>query len=312
MPEKTLMDVTLETLGENIARLTKSEGSVPTDIPGLSVFRREKTTTQTVGIYEPGICVMAQGAKRILLGEDSLVYDSRHFLITSVDLPTFVQVIQASRETPCLGLVLKLDWSEISRWMVEGVLPPPLSHPSRRGMAIGKVTLPLVTAFHRLIGLLLEPQNIPALLPIVKREIFYLLLISDQGMRLRQMAAAESRGRQIARAIEWLKIHFAHPIRIEELASVANMSLSTFHHHFRAMTAMSPLQYQKRLRLHEARRLMLSEHIDATSAAFRVGYESPSQFSREYGRLFGNSPLRDIRNLRQASALELVQTGMIR
>lgn len=310
MPEKTLMDVTLETLGKNIARLAKNEGSLLTDIAGLSVFRREKTTTQTVGIYEPGICVMAQGAKRILLGADSLVYDSRHFLITSVDLPTFVQVIQASPETPCLGLVLKLDWGEISRWIVDGGLPPPLSQPSRRGMAIGTVTLPLVTAFHRLIDLLLEPQNMPALLPIIKREIFYLLLVSDQGMRLRQMAAAESRGRQIARAIEWLKIHFAHPLRIQELASIVNMSPSTFHHHFRAMTAMSPLQYQKRLRLHEARRLMLSDHLDATSAAIRVGYESPSQFSREYRRLFGNSPLRDIRNLHQASALERVWTGV--
>ena len=306
IPEKTLMDVTLEALGKNIARLTKNEGSGLTDIPGLSVFRREKITTQTVGIYEPGICVMAQGAKRILVGEDSLVYDSRHFLITSVDLPTFVQVIQASPETPCLGLVLKLDWSEISRWMVDGVLPPPLSQAPKRGMAIGKVTLPLVTAFYRLIDLLVEPHNIPALLPLIRREIFYLLLVSDQGMRLRQMAAAESRGRQIARAIEWLKIHFAHPLRMEELASVANMSPSTFYHHFRAMTAMSPLQYQKRLRLHEARRLMLSERLDATSAAIRVGYESPSQFSREYGRLFGNSPLRDIKNLRQASALELM------
>ena len=301
-----MMDVTLEALGESIARLTKHEGRSLTGIPGLSVFRREKTTIQTVGIYEPGICVMAQGAKRILLGKDSLVYDSRHFLITSVDIPTFVQVIQASPETPCLGLVMKLDWSEISRWMVDGMLPPPFSQPSRQGMAIGKVTLPLVTAFYRLINLLLEPQNIPALLPIIRREIFYLLLVSDQGVRLRQMVAAESRGRQIARAIDWLKIYYAHPLRIEELSSLANMSSSTFHHHFRAMTAMSPLQYQKRLRLYEARRLMLSEHLDATSAAIRVGYESPSQFSREYVRLFGKSPLRDIKNLREESALELV------
>ena len=165
-------------------------------------------------------------------------------------------------------------------------------------MAIGEVTLPLLTALHRLIDLLAEPKDIPILAPIIQREIVYRLLVSDQGARLRHMALAGSQSHQLAQAIDWLKSHFTQPLRIENLAMQVNMSASTFHHHFRALTAMSPLQYQKWLRLNEARRLMLIERLDATTAAFQVGYESPSQFSREYNRSFGAPPLRDITNLR--------------
>jgi AraC-like DNA-binding protein len=159
--------------------------------------------------------------------------------------------------------------------------------------------LPIVDAFKRLIGLLDEPKDIPILAPIIKREIFYRILIGNQGTRLRQMASAGSPSHQIARAIDWLKDNYTESIRVEDLASHVHMSTSTFHHHFRKMTAMSPLQYQKWLRLNEARRLMLTESLDAGMASFQVGYESPSQFSREYSRLFGDSPLRDITNLRQ-------------
>jgi AraC-like DNA-binding protein len=171
-------------------------------------------------------------------------------------------------------------------------------------MATGEVTLPLLAAFQRLIDLLDEPKDIPILAPIIEREIFYRLLIGDQGVRLRQIAASGSQSNQIARAIGWLKGNFARPLSIDELASQVNMSTSTFHHHFRQVTAMSPLQYQKWLRLNEARRLMLAEDRDATTAAFQVGYESPSQFSREYSRLFGAPPLRDISSLRQMVAVE--------
>jgi AraC-like DNA-binding protein len=156
-----------------------------------------------------------------------------------------------------------------------------------------------------LIDLLEEPKDIPILAPIIKREIFYRLLVGDQGFRLRQMASTGSQSHQIARAIDWLKGNFMEPFRIDDLAMQVNMSTSTFHHHFRALTAMSPLQYQKWLRLNEARRLMLADRLDATTAAFQVGYESPSQFSREYSRLFGDSPLRDITNLRQMTAVEV-------
>jgi transcriptional regulator GlxA family with amidase domain len=201
--------------------------------------------------------------------------------------------------------VLNLDQREISQLMVDSNLPPPRPQQSSRGMATGEVTVQLLTAFHRLIELLDEPKDIPILAPTIQREILYRLLVGDQGARLRQMASAGSQSQQIARAIYWLKSNFTQPLRIDHLATQVNMSTSTFHHHFRALTAMSPLQYQKWLRLNEARRLMLAENQDATTAAFQVGYESPSQFSREYSRLFGDPPLRDITNLRQMTANEM-------
>jgi AraC-like DNA-binding protein len=302
--ENNEMEAALEALGKSIARWTDKGDQRETAIPGLSLHRRDEPSEPTSIMYEPRICVIAQGAKRVLLGEDTYVYDPHHFLITSVDLPTVVQVINASPEKPYLGLVLRLDQREISQLMVDSNLPPPRAQQSSRGMATGEVTLPLLTAFQRLIDLLAEPKDIPILAPIIQREIFYRLLVGDQGARLRQMASVGSQSHQIARAIYWLKGNFTRPLRIGDLAAQVNMSTSTFHHHFRAVTAMSPLQYQKWLRLYEARRLMLTEHQDATTAAFQVGYESPSQFSREYSRLFGDSPLRDITNLRQMTANE--------
>ena len=253
-------------------------------------------------MYEPSICLVAQGAKRVLLGNDTFVYDAHHYLITSVHLPTIVQIIDASREKPYLGLRLKLDQREISQLMVDSNLPPPREQQSSRGMATGEVTLPLLTAFQRLIDLLAEQKDIPILAPIIQREIIYRLLVGDQGARLRQIASTGSQSHQIGLAIDWLKANFTRPLRIDDLAAQVRMSSSTFHHHFRSMTALSPLQFQKQLRLREARRLMLSEHMDAATAAFQVGYESPSQFCREYNRLFGAPPLRDITNLRQVTA----------
>ncbi|MGA7577103.1 MAG: AraC family transcriptional regulator [Desulfobaccales bacterium] len=297
--ENNSMEGALAALGKSIARWTDESDQLLTAIPGLSLFRRDEPTQPTSGMYEPSICLIAQGAKRVLLGDDTYVYDAHHFLITSVDLPTLWQIIKASRKKPCLGLMLKIDQGEISQLLVDSNLPPPRAQQSRRGMAVGEVTLPLLTAFQRLIDLLAESKDIPILAPIIQREISYRLLVGDQGARLRQLASAGSQSQQIARAIYWLKTNFIRPLRIDDLATQVNMSTSTFHHHFRALTAMSPLQYQKRLRLNEARRLMLTERLDATLAAFQVGYESPSQFSREYSRLFGAPPLRDITSLRQ-------------
>jgi AraC-like DNA-binding protein len=304
--EDNSMEGTLGALGESIARWTDKGDKVMTAVQGLSLYRREEPTQPAIIMYEPRICVIAQGAKRVLLGDDTYEYDAHHFLITSVDLPTVVQVIKASREKPYLGLILKLDQREISQLVVDCSLPAPHAQQSSRGMATGEVTLPLLTAFQRLVDLLDEQKDIPILASIIKREIFYRLLVSDQGFRLRQMASAGSQSQQIARAIDWLKGNFKQPLRIDDLATQVNMSTSTFHHHFRSLTAMSPLQYQKWLRLNEARRLMLTERLDATTASFQVGYESPSQFSREYSRLFGDSPLRDIMNLRQLTVAEVV------
>jgi AraC-like DNA-binding protein len=292
----------LEALAESIARWTGRGDHVETAIPGLALWRRDEPTQPTGGMYERSICFTAQGAKRVVLGDDVYVYDAHHFLITSVDLPAVWQVIEASRERPCLGLVLKLDLREIAQLMADSQLPLPRTQQSSRGIAIGEVTLPLVNAFQRLIGLLDAEEDIPILAPVIQREIVYRLLVGDQGARLRQIAAAGSQSQQIARAIEWLKANFIRPLRIDDLAAQARMSTSTFHHHFRSITALSPLQYQKHLRLQEARRLMLMAHLDAATAAFQVGYESPSQFSREYSRLFGAPPLRDITSLRQMVA----------
>lgn len=292
----------LEGVGKSIARWTEDGELFTTAIPGLSLYRRNEPTQPMSGMYEPSICLVAQGAKRVLLGDETYVYDAHHYLITSVHLPTVVQVVKASREKPYLGLKLKLDQREISQLMADSNLPPPSAQRSTRGMATGEATLPLLAAFQRLIDLLGEQKDIPILAPIIQREIIYRLLVGDQGARLRQIASAGSQSQQMARAIEWLKDNFTQPLRIDDLAEQARMSTSTFHHHFRSMTASSPLQYQKQLRLQEARRLMLSEHLDAAAAAFQVGYESPSQFSREYNRFFGAPPLRDITTLRQASS----------
>ncbi|MEN6333893.1 MAG: AraC family transcriptional regulator [Phycisphaerales bacterium] len=299
--ERNGYEIALEVLGKSIARWTEKGDYHTAAIPALSLHRRDEPSPPTTILYEPRVCLIAQGAKRVRLGDDTFIYDAQHYLITSVDLPTVVQIITASREKPYLGLVLNLDQHEISQLMVDSHLPPPRPQQSTRAMATGQVTLPLLAAFQRLIDLLADPEDIPILAPVIQREIFYRLLVGDQGARLRQMASAGSQGHQIARAIHWLKGNFARPLRIDELAGQVHMSTSTFHHHFRAVTAMSPLQYQKWLRLNEARRLMLSENRDAATAAFQVGYESPSQFSREYGRLFGAPPLRDVASLRRST-----------
>lgn len=301
--EHSEMEVASKALARRIARWTEQGELQDTAIAGLALFRREAPTEPVGSLYEPSVCLVAQGAKRVLLGEESYLYDANHYLITAVHLPTVVQVISASREEPYLGLRLKLDMRAVSQLMVDSHLPPPRPQQTGLGMAVGVVTDALISPLQRLIDLLAQPQDIPILAPIIQREITYRLLTGDQGARLRQIATVGSQGHQIARAIDWLHGHFSQQLRVDELARFVNMSPSTFHQHFRSLTAMSPLQYQKWLRLHEARRLMLVEPVDVTTASFQVGYESPSQFSREYSRLFGASPLRDIHNLRQQVAV---------
>jgi AraC-like DNA-binding protein len=304
LSEQKEKDVALGALRGSIARLTEQGELHTTAIPELSLFWRTDPTEPMTGMYQPSICMVAQGAKRVKLGNETFVYDAQHYLITSVHLPTVVQIIEASPEKPFLGLRLTFNLGEIAQLMADSQLPPPRTRQSSRGMATGEVTVPLLTAFSRLIDLLDEQQDIPILAPIIQREIIYRLLVGDQGARLRQIASAGSQSHQIARTIDWLKTNFTQSLSIDDLAAQASMSTSTFHHHFRSMTALSPLQYQKQLRLQEARRLMLAEHLDAATAGFQVGYESPSQFSREYSRLFGAPPLRDIASLRQMAAGE--------
>ena len=293
------IDTALKSLAANIDRLTEQSEQIDDVVPGLLLYRREHPSEPTSAIYEPTLCFVVQGTKRVLLGDSALTYDAKNFLITSVDVPTVVQVVKASPKVPLLGLVLKLERREISKLVMDGNLPAPPIQSSGPGMEIGRVTLPMISAFQRLIELHDSPEDIPILAPSIKREIYYRLLTSDHGVRLRQIALAGSQAHQVSKAIDWIRKNFTQPLRVEDLARQVNMSTSTFHHHFRSLTAKSPLQYQKWLRLNEARRLMLVEKTDAATASFKVGYESPSQFSREYSRLFGNPPSRDISALRE-------------
>lgn len=299
-PDSESLKNTLISVGEGIARWTDGEERIDTAIPGLSLFKRFAPTEPMSGMYEPGICVIAQGEKRVLLGNETYVYDANHYLITAVHLPTLAEVTSASQEKPYLGLRLKFNLHELSQLMSDSKLPPPRVQQSPRGIATGGITLPLLSCFNRLLDLLEEEQDIPILAPVMIREITYRLLTGEQGKRLRQISAVFSQGRQIAQIIDWLKDNYTEPIRIDDLAKQVNMSISTFHHHFKSLTAMTPLQFQKNLRLNEARRLMLASPTDAATAAFQVGYESASQFNREYSRMFGAPPLRDIKKLRES------------
>lgn len=298
------LELALKALGRSIAQLTASGSPAASAVPGLTLYSHDAPTDPLSCLYEPSICLVAQGVKCVTLGDESYVYDATNYLISSLHLSGLVQILEASRDRPYLGLVLKLDLREISQLVLDSNLPPPRRQPSRRGMATGEVSLPLISAFQRLIDLHFEEEDIPILAPVIQREIFYRLLVGEQGERLRQMTTAGSQTYQIALAIEWLKENFRQPLSVDELAARVRMSATTFYHHFRAITAISPLQFQKQLRLQEARRLMLEERLDAATAAFHVGYGSPSQFSREYARLFGGSPMRDVTNLRKSIAGE--------
>ncbi len=249
-------------------------------------------------MVQPAIAFTVQGVKRAILGDESFTYSRERFLITSLDLPVALQVVEASPEIPYLSLVLRLDEQVIGELMLQSKRPPPVAdRVGGRGLVLGDTTIALFNAFDRLVQLLDEPDGIPVLAPLIHREIFYRILTSGQGAHLWQLASVGSQSHRIARAIEWLKANFADHLRIEDLAEKVQMSESRLHHHFRQLTSMSPLQYQKWLRLNEARRLMLTDHFDASSAAFHVGYESASQFSREYRRQFGSPPKRDIESL---------------
>lgn len=226
-------------------------------------------------------------------------YDTSRFLITSLDLPANSEVLTATQQQPCLGFCLKLDLRLLAELIAHSHLPTHRDRTATKSIGIGTTTPILLEPFNRLLGLLEEPEAIDIMAPLIQKEIHYRLLLSDQVSLLRQIVSVDSHGYRIANAIDWLKLNYSSPLRIDDLAARVQMSPPTFHHHFRQLTAMSPLQYQKWLRLNEAKRLMLNEHQDAASAAFQVGYESPSQFSREYSRLFGAPPKRDIEKLRR-------------
>ncbi len=282
-----------------IASLIGQKARIDTDVPGLSLHRWTEPTDPTSYMLAPSICLIGQGRKRLFLGEETFIYDAEHFLITSVELPVVTQIIEASPEKPYLGLTMELDLRLISQLMIDNQITPDKKQTDRCGIGVSRVPGNLNDAFCRLLSLASQPEDIVPLASLIRQEIFYRLLKSDQGPRLRAITSNANHGYQIARTIEWMKENFSKPVKVEDLANNSGMSVSAFHNHFRSMTAMSPLQFQKKMRLNEARRLMLAEHLDASKAAFEVGYESPSQFSREYSRLFGAPPMKDIRQLSQ-------------
>lgn len=286
-------------LALKIAACTPSLGENPTAIPGFALYRRTKPTACYLATYEPSFSVFVQGRKRVNLGGTAYVCDGKSFLLSSIDVPVESQILEASEQAPMLSMFLRLDMPTVREVISREESPGPVTSAESRGIAVGQTTEGLLSACTRLIELLDTPEDIPFLSHLIQREIVYRILRTPQGARLRAIATAGDLSHRTARATAWLRANYAKPLHVEELAGIARMGVSTLHHQFRALTAMSPLRYQKQLRLQMARQRMLMDGIDATSAAYEVGYESVSQFNREYSRLFGQPPMRDIKALRE-------------
>ena len=290
-------------LARKIVLFMGSEENRATAIPGLTVHQRRAPTAPCSMTYEPGVTVIAQGRKRVDLGRTTFIYGESRYLLTSVDLPIISQIVEASEEAPCLAMSLKLEMPMVRELLNREDIPVAEAPSDSPAMATGQITPEFLSACCRLVGLLDSPRDIPFLGILIQREIVYRMLRGPEGARLRAIATLGDQSNRTAKAIAWVKAHYARPLRVEDLAQIAGMGVSTLHHHFRALTAMSPVQYQKQLRLQAARGRMLVDGLDAASAAFEVGYESPSQFNREYSRFFGQPPMRDIRTLRSPGAL---------
>ena len=296
-------------LVHRIAACVGTEERQVTAIPGLMVHRRTAPTPPCSVTYEPSLILTAQGRKRVELGGKTFTYGSSHYLLTSVALPAMARVVEASEQTPCLALSLKLQMSVVRELLSHEIEVAPHTEKGP-AMAVGEVTVELLDSLCRLMRLLDQPREIAFLHGLIEREIIFRVLQGPEGARLRAIATQGDQSQRTARAIAWIKENYAKPLRVEELAEIAGMGVSTLHHHFRALTAMSPLQYQKQVRLQEARARMSIHGLDAGSAALEVGYESASQFTREYKRLFGQTPMRDTRTLRLADGAQREPLGV--
>lgn len=292
--------VALRRLASLLVSYTPHDGAFQLRLPGTWAVRLSRTTHEaTYATFGPALCVAAQGAKVVMLGRDVLEYDPAHFLVFAVDLPVASQVTRASRKDPYLGFVMDLDPARIAE-LAHRVYPRGIPKaPDIGGLFAGRTTDGVVNAVSRLLELLAHPDDANLLGPLAIDEILIRLLRTSIGRRVAQIGNPKSGVQQIADAASWIRAHFAQPVTVEDMARSVHMSTSSFHQRFKAVTSLSPLQYQKVLRLHEARRLMLFQSLDATDACRRVGYISPSQFSREYSRFFGNAPVRDIARLRE-------------
>ncbi|HEY6406646.1 MAG TPA: AraC family transcriptional regulator [Ktedonobacteraceae bacterium] len=290
-----------EELVERIARTMRADGTVQ-PLGGLHLSRSSVPLKPLHSVLEPSVCVIAQGSKEVLLGDSRYRYDPSHYLLATVELPRVSQVLEASQDRPYLSLRLELAPTLVSSVMVEAgqaIHASPRDHADVRAISVSPLDENLLDAFVRLVRLLDAPAEARVLMPLITREIIYRLLMGEKGGRLRHLALQGGYTPHIARAVRRLRQDFDQPLHIEELARELGMSVSGFHHHFKAVTAMSPLQFQKQLRLQEARRLMLGEDLDAASAAYRVGYHDASHFNREYKSLFGVPPMRDVQRLRE-------------
>ncbi|MCI3920785.1 AraC family transcriptional regulator [Paenibacillus sp. TRM 82003] len=284
---------------QSIERFAGQDGVHETAIPGLRFFRASRMSEPVYSVYEPSLCVVAQGSKVVAMGQESYRYDEDSYLVSSVHLPIAGQVAEATQEAPYVSLQLVFDMNQILDVIQASEQAATPKRESGRGLAVSRMNGALHDAVLRLVNLLETPQDVPVLAPYVVREIIYRVFQDEHNAALKRFALIGSRAQRIAKVIERLTRDFALPLHVDELAKEARMSASSFYQYFKEVTGMSPIQYQKQIRLQEARRLLLTDTMDAAEAAFRVGYESPSHFSREYARKFGAPPVRDIRRLRE-------------
>jgi len=277
----------------------QSNGLSETNIPGVKLYHSDGPTSATPTIYQPALCLLVQGSKRVWLGDEQLQYHELQYLIAPVTLPVSGKIITASTDRPYIALLINLDLRELTDLIIDIAHKVTPSAMPARGIAVGNADLCLLSVFQRLTQLLQSPQDIPILLPLLKREMLYRLLLGPVGSQLREFTQIDSQAHRISKVIEMLNQRYNQPLRIKELADAAHLSESALFQSFKAVTSMSPLQFQKQLRLNEARRIMLYEGLEAATASYKVGYESPSQFSREYSRLFGAPPKADVARFRQ-------------
>lgn len=297
MQEKTLDGQT--ELARIMERYTGTNGVHETDIPSLFFVRRSDDLNPNYGVYKPSLCITAQGVKEVSVGMDNFRYGPGDYLVASVDLPATTQIIEISPENPYLGFILELSPDQIIDVIDDVNFSTTPEGNSSRGMFVSKLNPSLLDAVVRLVRLLDTPEDIPTLAPLFTKEVIYKVLKGEHGKTLKKIALNGNSTYHIKNAIQLIMTNYDKPFKVEELAEIANMSVSSFHKHFKEVTAMSPIQFQKQLKLQEARRLLLSESTDATAVAYRVGYESPSQFSREYVRMFGYPPMEDMKRLRR-------------
>ncbi len=298
MPTAFDLDSLQRELAARVSSLTHADGVHDTSIAGLAAIRASAPSQPLSSVYEPSLCVVVQGRKQARLRDETYSYDPLNYLVVSVTLPVIGQIVEASVERPYLCLRIGVDRNLIGELLLQAG-PTLVQRPaSERGLYVARTEGALLDAVVRLVRLLERPRDAQVLAPLILREIHYRALTGELGTRLRELCIVDSQIQRIARAIDVLRTRFAEGFSVEELASIAHMSPSSFHHRFKEVTAVSPMQFQKQLRLHEARRLMLTEGLEASAAAHRVGYESASQFSREYRRLFGAPPRREIDALR--------------